>query len=140
MVDIPVDLIQLQEGDNHSFDNFFRNSFMHFYLRTPELQDLDNVMRLEIAKNKCDQIAKCSTFLVGMDKIDPNVFYSYVSYSLSENRLYLHMAYVKKKFRGFGFFKASLDLLKESANEYYYSLPIKLKKKSYLPEFSKRVL
>lgn len=130
----------LSAGENPQFDNFFMNSFMHFYLRCPEFQDLDAGMRSLVANDKCDQIKRIGKFLVGFDKLHPNIFYTYVAYTLSENKLYLHMAYVKKNLRGFGFFKHSLDLLKDSANEYYYTLPIKLKRKYYLPEFERKAL
>jgi hypothetical protein len=130
----------LEAGENPQFDNFFKNSFMHFYLRCPEFQDLDDDLRLLVANDKCAQIRKMGKFMVGFDKFYPTVFYTYTAYTLSENKLYLHMAYVKKNFRGFGFFKHSLDVLKESANEYYYTLPIKLKRKYYLPEFERKSL
>jgi len=130
----------LEAGENPQFDNFFKNSFMHFYLRCPEFQELDDDLRLLVANDKCAQIRKMCKFMVGFDKLYPTVFYTYTAYTLSENKLYLHMAYVKKNFRGFGFFKHSLDVLKESANEYYYTLPIKLKRKYYLPDFERKSL
>ena len=138
--DFPIVLETLEIGQNPSFDNFFRNSFIHYYLRIPELQDFSDEDRLTVAKHRRDTIENISKFCVGFDKVDKNVFYSFIAYTYSENQLFVHFAYVKKKFRGFGFFKESLQILKESANEYYYSLPIKLKKKNYMPEFQKRVI
>mgnify|MGYP003417741616 CR=1 FL=1 len=136
----PIDFVYLEYGENPSFDNFFTNSFIHFYMRANEFQDMDKDLRRTIAQNKCSNIRNTSKFIITQDKLDKNVFYSYVAFTLSENKLFIHMAYVKKNFRTFGFFKKSLDLLKVSANEYYYTLPLKLKRKWYLPEFERKVL
>lgn len=136
----PLIFKTLLAGENPQFDNFFKSSFMHFYLRCSEFQDIDEEMRRLLANDKCAQISKISKFMVGFDRLYPTVFYTYVAYTISDGRLYLHMAYVKKNFRGFGFFKHSLDLLKESASEYYYTLPVKLKRKWYLPGFERKVI
>jgi hypothetical protein len=138
--DFPVDFLIYESGKNIQFDHFFRNSFMHFYLRTKDLQDLDKEMRLDIARHRCQTICDMAKFLVAVDKEDPNVFYSYIAFTLSESQLFVHFAYTKKSMRGFGFFQRALRLLKLSATEFYYTLPTKLKKKTYLPEFEKRVL
>jgi len=139
MVGLPIEFKILKFGENHHFDNFFRNAFIHFYLRTPEVRELDRATKLEIAKQRREAIERTAKFLVAFDIEDPNVFYSFVAFNSTESKLYVHFAYVKKNVRGFGFFQASLEYLKENTSEFYYTLPIKLKKKHYLPDFERRV-
>jgi hypothetical protein len=137
--DFPITLEYLKYGDNQSFDHFFRNSFMHFYLRAKEFGSLGRELKQKLAVAKCEQIISTSSFLVGFDKEDKNVFYCFCAYTQKDNKLFVHFAYVKKSVRGFGFFKESLRILKYLSNEYYYTLPIKIKK-GCLPEFTRKVL
>ena len=121
--DYPCKFVVVGADDLKGFKNFFYNSFMHYYLRH-QVRGLPPGLRKEIAENKADFICKHCKFLVGVDHDVPGIYYCYTAFYVLDDSLYLYMAYVKKDFRKFGFFRKSVELLRKKAYYYYYSMPL----------------